>query len=197
MVAGGEIGSSTSIPGFEPLPARRRSRAASYLLALSILAWLADLHGLLEQRRLNAKLAAGDLSSLAEQNTPRGHLARAYRLHSSGRLEEALTAYGAVTPTERDVRDAQQFNLANLYLERAVERERAGEAQLAISLIELAKENYRQVLAHDSNAWDARYNLSRALEMLPDVGAVEFDDEIMPERSPRAPQAARAYEGLP
>jgi hypothetical protein len=33
--------------------------------------------------------------------------------------------------------------------------------------------------------------------MLPDLASVEFDDDVMPERSPRAPQAARAYDRLP
>ena len=63
--------------------------------------------------------------------------------------------------------------------------ERENEIQPAMSLVELAKQNYREILARDPHHWDARYNLSRALEMLPDVAAVDFEDEVNPERSPR------------
>ncbi len=157
-----------------------------------------DLYGLLDQRRVNAMLARGELALVAERDTARGRLARAYRLHTGGRLEEALAAYGTVAPdAEPDLRSVQRFNLGNLYLERAVELERKDEIQPAMSLVELAKQNYREILARDSHHWDARYNLSRALEMLPDIGAVDFEDEFNPERSPQAPQASRSYEGLP
>lgn len=44
------------------------------------------------------------------------------------------------------------------------------------------------VLAFDR---DARCNLSRALGMLPDVGAVDYEYEVNPERSPQAPRATR------
>ena len=91
----------------------------------------------------------------------------------------------------------QLFNLANLYLERAVQLEGQDEIQPATSLVELAKQNYREILARDPGHWDARYNLSRALEMLPDVGAVDYEDEFNPERSPQSPRVTRSYEGLP
>ena len=157
-----------------------------------------DLYGLLEERRVNAMLARNDIALVAERDTVRGRLARAYRLHASGRLKEAIAAYGAIAlESEPELREVRYFNLANLYLERAVELERAEEIQSAMSLVELAKQNYREILARDPHHWDARYNLSRALEMLPDIAAVDYENELNPERSPQAPQAARTYEGLP
>ena len=157
-----------------------------------------DLYGLLEERRVNAMLARNDIALVAERDTVRGRLARAYRLHASGRLKEAIAAYGAIAlESEPELREVRHFNLANLYLERAVELERAEEIQSAMSLVELAKQNYREILARDPHHWDARYNLSRALEMLPDIAAVDYENELNPERSPQAPQAARTYEGLP
>lgn len=162
------------------------------------MAFAIDLYGLLDQRRVNAMLARGEFALIAERDTARGRLAHAYRLHAGGRLEEALDAYGTVAPdAEPELRSVQRFNLANLYLERAVELEGNDEIQPAMSLVELAKQNYREILVHDPHHWDARYNLSRALEMLPDVAAVDFEDEFNPERSPQAPQAVRSYEGLP
>ena len=163
---------------------------------LAILAF--DLYGLLDKRQVNAKLERGDLALVAERDTLRGRLARAHRLHSGGRTREAIDAYGAIgAESEPELRKVQYFNLANLYLERAVELERADELQPAISLVELAKQNYREILATDPEHWDSRHNLSRALEMLPDIAAVDYENERNPERSPQAPQAARTYEGLP
>lgn len=177
-----------------------RSRAwwplSAFVLVLAVFA--VDLYGLLDERRVNAWLSRGELGAVAERDTARGRLARAYRLHAGGRLEEALEAYAAVAPDAGPaLRSVQRFNLGNLYLERAVELEANDEVQPAMSLVELAKQNYREVLARDPLHWDARYNLSRALEMLPDVAAVDYENELNPERSPQAPQAARSYEGLP
>ena len=176
----------------------RRAWWLLYALIPVLVVFVVDLYGLLDQRRVNAMLARGELALVAERDTARGRLSHAYRLHAAGRLEEALAAYGAVAPDAAPkLRSVQRFNLANLYLERAVELEGKDEIQPAMSLVELAKQNYREILARDSHHWDARYNLSRALEMLPDVGAVDFEDEFNPERSPQAPQATRSYEGLP
>ena len=178
--------------------AGRGTRWPLYALVVVLTAFAVDLHGLLDERRVNAMLTRGEFASVAERDTERGRLARAYRLHAGGRLEEALEAYRAAAPeAEAELRSVHRFNLANLYLERAVELEAEDEIQPAMSLVELAKQNYREILAHDPEHWDARYNLSRALEMLPDVGAVDYENEWNPERSPQAPRAARSYEGLP
>ena len=175
-------------PGRWPVPA--------LLAVLAILAF--DLHGLLDKRQVNAMLERGELALVAERDTLRGRLARAHRLHSGGRTQEAIDAYGAIgAEPEPVLRKVQYFNLANLYLERAVELERADQLQPAMSLVELAKQNYREILAVDPHHWDSRHNLSRALEMLPDIAAVDYENERNPERSPQAPQAARTYEGLP
>lgn len=186
-------------------PLHRRASLAGgspwwYLAALLPLAGALalDLYGLLEDRRVNRALAQNQVALVAERDTLRGALARAYRLHAGGELSAAIAAYGAVALDEEpELRAVQLFNLANLYLEQAVELERADEMQSSVSLVELAKQNYREILARDPHHWDARHNLSRALEMLPDIAAVDYENERNPERSPRARQAARTYEGLP
>ena len=184
--------------GSVPARAGRRAWWPLYALAPVLVAFAADLYGLLDRRQVNGMLARGELTLLAERDTVRGRLARAWLLHAGGRLEEALVAYGTVAPdTQPELRPVQLFNLANLYLERAVQLEGQDEIQPATSLVELAKQNYREVLARDPGHWDARYNLSRALEMLPDVGAVDYEDEFNPERSPQSPRVTRSYEGLP
>ena len=181
-------------------PAGRWARWPIYALVPVLVALAVDLHGLRDQRRVNAMLARGELAAVAERDTERGLLAHAYRLHVGGQLEDALEAYRAAAPdAEREpgLRSVHLFNLANLYLERAVELEAGDEIQPAMSLVELAKQNYREILADDPGHWDARHNLSRALEMLPDIAAVDYENEWNPERSPQSPQASRSYEGLP
>ena len=181
-------------------PFRPPARWPVYALVPVLAILGVDLYRLLDEGRVNAMLARGDIALVAERDTVRGRLASAYRLHASGRLTEAIAAYGAVAPEpepEPELRKAQHFNLANLYLERAAELERSDQIQPAMSLVELAKQNYREILARDPHHWDSRHNLSRALEMLPDIAAVDYENERNPERSPQAPQAARTYEGLP
>ncbi len=191
--------------GHPGAPPHRRAGLAGrshwwYLAALLPLAgaFALDLHGLLDDRRVSRALAQNQIAFVAERDTLRGALARAYRLHAGGELSAAVAAYGAVALDEEpELRAVQLFNLANLYLEQAVALERADEMQSSVSLVELAKQNYREILARDPRHWDARHNLSRALEMLPDIAAVDYENERNPERSPQARQAARTYEGLP
>ena len=45
----------------------------------------------------------------------------------------------------------------------------ATDADLASPLIELAKVSYRRLLVLDSRHWDGKYNLERALQLLPDA----------------------------
>ena len=183
-----------------PASARLHARWPVYALVPVLAVLGVDLYRLLDQWRVNAMLARGDIALVAERDILRGRLANAYRLHASGRLTEAIAAYGAIAPESEpdpELRQVQHFNLANLYLERAAELEGSDQVQPAMSLVELAKQNYREILAKDPLHWDSRHNLSRALEMLPDIAAVDYENERNPERSPQAPQAARTYEGLP
>ncbi len=45
----------------------------------------------------------------------------------------------------------------------------ASEAFRSLPLIELAKQRYRDVLRNQPADWDARYNLSRALQLAPEI----------------------------
>ena len=182
------------------MTSRLHARWPVYALVAVLAILGVDLHRLLEQWRVNAMLSRGDIALVAERDTDRGRLASAYRLHRSGRLTEAIAAYGDIaleSEPDPELRRVRHFNLANLYLERAAELERSDQIQPAMSLVELAKQNYREILAENPHHWDSRHNLSRALEMLPDIAAVNYENERNPERSPQAPQAARTYEGLP
>ena len=192
------------IPGDDNAPALRlRVRRLSWIAAVMLgvfLLWLGiEITQLLRIQRINTAIARGDLTALAEQDSPRGQLSRALLAQRDGHIDQAISAYAGVNTAamDRALREVVRFNLANLYLARAVEHERDDEQQLRISLIEQAKENYRDLLSANPSHWDARYNLSRALQMLPDLDDLQFGDEVNPERSPQAPSADTAYERLP
>jgi len=182
--------------------ARRRVRRVTALACAALaglLAWLAvELHALERAHAINAAIARGGVADLAREDSPRGRLAAAWQAQRDGLTEEALALYGKVAgdPDPR-VLAVLRFNLGNLYLARAAAFEASGERELSISLIEQAKENYRDLLRRDPLHWEARYNLSRALEMLPDLPDVHYGEEMNPERSPQAPLSDSVHERLP
>ncbi len=68
----------------------------------------------------------------------------------------------------------------------------------ALALIELAKENYRQVLRRDPDAWDARYNLERAQRLVPEPEQIDDAPPELNRNAERAATTMRAYSpGLP
>ena len=72
------------------------------------------------------------------------------------------------------------------------------QAGQAIALIELAKENYREVLRRDPAYWDARYNLERAQRLLPDPEEIDPTSGEEAKRAERAATTMRGYTpGLP
>jgi len=90
-----------------------------------------------------------------------------------------------------------KFNLANLYFREALRLRDAGSKDLAMPLIELAKQNYRDILRYDSGDWEAKYNLELALVLAPETDPVDPMDEVNPERSPRAITKMQSREPLP
>jgi tetratricopeptide (TPR) repeat protein len=89
------------------------------------------------------------------------------------------------------------YNLANLYLRRAFGTVGEGDLDVVVPLVEQAKQHYRLLLTADPTDWDAKYNLSLALAVLPEEAAQESDEELNPERSERAISTIRVEEQLP
>jgi mxaK protein len=56
-----------------------------------------------------------------------------------------------------------------------------------LPLVELAKQNYRDLLRDDPNQWDARYNLESALRLAPDTDTSDEADSPPPENRDHAP----------
>jgi mxaK protein len=150
-----------------------------------------------EALRFNAAVRADRLAAAAELDAPEGDFAAALILQRKGTFEAALHAYGAISSQSEPLNEAVRFNLANSYLRRALDLGESAGGDVVGPLIELAKQEYRQVLRNDSAAWDAKYNLELALSMQPDVGDVEAGAEVMPEHSRHAVATQRKFERLP
>lgn len=168
-------------------------------LAAAVLALAATWEGLRvrEALRFDAAVRVDRLEDAGRLEDPRGAFAAALALQRVGEFESALRAYGAITAKDDELQSALRYNLANLYLRRALELGEAAGGDVTGPLIELAKQEYRDVLRADSAAWDARYNLELALSVQPDVGEVDDEAVAMPEHSRRAVATQRKLERLP
>ena len=166
------------------------------LAAATVLAY--DGYRIYQVARFNDALERNALSEAAEHGSLQGRFAGAYQLQQQNRFQEALKAYGALmNAADGRLRQAISFNLANLYLRQGITMVADEQQDLAIPLIELAKETYREILRNDSGHWDAKYNLERALALLPDVAAEEAAEEFNPEHSSRAIVSIRTRRELP
>lgn len=99
-----------------------------------------------------------------------GRYAAAYAAQHVGRYQDAREIYAGLEHAAAPaLRVAALYNAGNTYLEQAIAIGLAQEADRAVPLLELAKRSYRDALRLDPGAWDARYNLERALALLPDA----------------------------
>jgi mxaK protein len=168
-------------------------------LALAALAAAAVHDGpqLRHVHRINAQIAAGNANAV-QGSAPQIAFARAYALAAAGRTQPALTLYQqAADSGPAALRAAARYNTANLYLRRGYALKRAGQPDQALPLIELAKQNYRELLRNDSGDWDARYNLERALRLFPDPENTDAEAKPPPLNSRRAQATMRGIGFLP
>ncbi len=112
------------------------------------------------------------LEASKQDSGARGLFANAYAEQEQGHFQEARVIYGMLESIENDdeLRLDVLFNLANTYMQQASAFDLENDADQVMPLIELAKASYRELLAVDSQHWDAKFNLERALQILPDVG---------------------------
>jgi mxaK protein len=130
-------------------------------------------------KRINAAITSARVSSF-EPGVPEARFARALALARAGESDAAAKAYEALIEGDRhDLSQAARYNLGNLYMRDAL-TDGADEAFRSLPLIELAKQRYRDVLRNEPGNWDARYNLSRALQLAP-----EIEQEIEAKQEPR------------
>jgi mxaK protein len=122
-------------------------------------------------KHYNQALTHRQFAEAARYGGEYGLFAQAYGEQQAGHYQQARLIYSRLERTQdMPLRLAVLFNLGNTYLEQASAIDLKKDADLALPLIELAKESYRELLRLDSRHWDAKYNLERALQLSPDVG---------------------------
>ncbi len=153
---------------------------------------------LAQDQRFNTALGTNDAAAIGGSDDAHRQFATAYSLQQQKDFTAAVKAYAGIEAGPRsglymDIK----FNLANLYFREALRFREAGDEDLAMPLIELAKQNYKEILRADNTYWDAKYNLELALIAAPDTDPVDALAERNPERSPRAIAKTPLRESLP
>lgn len=167
-------------------------------LALFAAAMLHDVWKLRRIAQINQQIAAGTPSQADDADAPRElRFAQAHARAASGASEAALNRYGALHGDDAIGR-AARYNSANLLLRQAIELRATSEPGQALALIELAKENYREILRAVPDEWDARYNLERAQRLVPEPEQADEEAPNLDRNAERAATTMRAYSpGLP
>jgi mxaK protein len=170
---------------------------AAALVLLAALA-LHDAWRLRQISRTNELIAAGTPPPTDDAGAPRElRFAQAHARAASGAGEAALNRYAALHADDAIGR-AARYNSANLLLRQAIELRASTEPGQALALIELAKENYRQILRSNPDDWDARYNLERAQRLVPEPEPSDEEPPDLQRNAERAATTMRAYSpGLP
>lgn len=132
-------------------------------------------------KRTNAAISSTRVADF-DASVPEARFARALALARAGESEAAVKAYKALIESDRrDLGQAARYNLGNLYMRDALE-DGASQAFRSLPLIELAKQRYRDVLRNEPADWDARYNLSRALLLAPEIEQTSEEKEDPPQK---------------
>jgi len=157
---------------------------------------------LLRLRAENAQIeafAAGHDIVLPRHAAPLVRAARGLYLLSQDRVDDAQTELDSIgDATDTPARDALLYALANAHLKRALEIFSSAPMRKVAPLIQLAQSEYRQVLRHDPQNWDDRYNfdIASALTHDAEVAAYLKGDDMARERA-LVPDAPGAPSGLP
>jgi mxaK protein len=177
------------------LSTRRTTRVVFALGAALLAAAAFDSAMLWRDAGRNALIAEGQVP--ADSEVPELRFAHASAQAASGAAEAALNGYRALQDDPR-LGAAARYNSANLLLRQAIELRAGDQPGQALPLIELAKEQYRELLRRQPQDWNARYNLERAQRLLPDPEDVEREATAAPRERERAATTMRAQTlGLP
>jgi mxaK protein len=148
--------------------------------------------------RFNHAIEIDDWSQSERSRDVNRQFAHAYALQQEQDFKGAVNAYANIVaaPASQLALDIK-YNLANLYFREAARLRAAGPDDLSMPLVDLAKQNYLDVLREDSRNWDAKYNLELALILSPELDPADTMEERNPEHSPRALTTLPSREPLP
>ncbi len=123
-------------------------------------------YALWETNKINAFIS-GDVESEVVPEHFKAQFSQAYRDVEQDKPESALERLTVTLETDdTELEAAAYFNRGNIHLREA--QAKAADDTARISLVGLAKQDYRNALLLNSSLWDARYNLELALLMVPE-----------------------------
>jgi len=177
----------------------RRIKVLLGVLALLALAAAADGWRLLQARRWNTEIADGRIVAAQGRLPEEARFAQAWHLARAGELQHALALYQEVATADGSaLAGAARYNIGNLFLGEALRARQAGDEHAALPYLELAKQAYRDTLRAEPGRFDARYNLERALRLLPEGAGPEEAGAPAPSQSELAITTMKGFTlGLP
>ena len=179
------------------LTSRRRTRMVLVLLALALASAAIDGARTWAQHRWNERITAGALPADGKDLPAEVQFAQASALAASGAGDAALQRFRSLQG-DSPLGQAARYNSANLLMRQAAVVRDGAQPGMAITLIELAKEIYREVLRVDPGHWQARYTLERAQRALADPDELEESATGPQRNAERAATTMRGYSpGLP
>ena len=168
--------------------------------SFALLALIAiDGYRLWRAEQVNSAIADGSILNSKEPLAPEALFAQAYLHAQKGHHDEAIALYKRVeSSSSKALQLASRYNRGNRYLTQAMELDEEAAKQLGLPLVQMAKDTYRSVLRSEPSAWDAKYNLERALRLVPDPDDSDDEDLPPPQQSERALTTMRGFTlGLP
>lgn len=150
--------------------------AAALLAAIAPTLWYAA-------RWHRAQAVAAEMAAAATASAPhaeadaRVQFARAQALRRAGDADAALALYDGLAArlSGSELGEIALYNAGHTLLAQALDAMSRGDSTRALPLAELAKQRFRALLRERPDAWDARYNLERALRLVPEDDDPEGD----------------------
>lgn len=151
-------------------------------------------------QKYNNAIEQVDFAAASEvYNGPKGVFAKAYNAQQAGDYQQARLLYAPLEKIkdQPDLYKGVMFNIANTYMQQAALLDLEKDADQAFPLVELAKAGYRNLLALDPSHWGAKYNLERALQILPDMWSVRSQSSAGLIRAVQTVLTAESEDNLP
>lgn len=176
-----------------------RFRAPLIAVSIILLALIGyDAFRLSYDQQFNNALNADDTVWADTPDDAPRQFANAYQLQQQQEFKKSVKAYASIEarPGSKLQLDIK-YNLANQFFREASRLRGNGADDLAMPLLELAKQNYKEILRMDANHLDAKYNLELALFVSPDTEPADAMEERNPEHSSRALTTIQSRKSLP